>query len=379
MTRPLTDSPDRAADAVEDRLHRANSVLRVVVLLDALAVLVYRWDSITRPWLAVLTASVMVAWTAVAIVCFRAARRRTPALLVLDLLMALLAMSATPFAKTPSFNATLPGFWVMGALMVWAIHWRVVGGLVAGATIGAVDLLLRDHWHQSTWGNVFLLLIGGPIVGFVSQELTRLTAERAVAERAAAAAEERTRLARVVHDGVLQVLALVQRRGRGASGDLEELGRLAGEQERALRSLIRQQDTISDVQVDSDLAVALEELTRARRATLTVPGGSVPLPRRAVAELTAAVGACLDNVAVHVGEHAPAWVMVQDLGDSVSVTVRDEGPGIPEGRLVEATAAGRLGVSGSIRGRLADLGGEARLTSGSFGTEWELVVPREGA
>ena len=30
-------------------------------------------------------------------------------------------------------SATLPGFWVMGALLAWAIHWRWVGGLVAGA------------------------------------------------------------------------------------------------------------------------------------------------------------------------------------------------------------------------------------------------------
>ena len=110
-------------------------------------------------------------------------------------------------------------------------------------------------------------------------------------------------------------------------------------------------------------------------STLTVPGGPVPLDAHQVAELTAAVGACLDNVAVHVGEDAPAWVMVQDLGDSVSVTVRDEGPGIPDGRLDAAAADGRLGVSGSVRGRLADLGGEAHLTSGSFGTEWELAIP----
>jgi signal transduction histidine kinase len=362
--------------AVEDRLQRANSVLRVVVLADALALTAYRWENFTRPWLAVLTCGAMVAWTAFAVWAFRGPGLRTPTLLVLDLAMALLAMSATPFAKTPSFNATLPGFWVMGALMAWAIHWRVLGGLVAGATIGVLDLLLRDHWHQSTFGNVFLVLIGGPIVGFMCAQLTRLSTERAIAERAAAAAEERTRLARAVHDGVLQVLALVQRRGRGAGGDLEELGRLAAEQERALRSLIRQQDTLTEL-AGADLAVTLEELTRSRGATLTVPGGPVPLPGHAVAGLTAAVSACLDNVAVHVGEGAPAWVMLQDLGDSVSVTVRDEGPGIPDGRLAEASAAGRLGVSGSIQGRLADLGGEARLTSGSYGTEWELVVPRE--
>ena len=53
------------------------------------------------------------------------------------------------------------------------------------------------------------------------------------------AAAERARLARVVHDGVLQVLALVQRRGAEIGGEATELARLAGEQEAALRTLIR--------------------------------------------------------------------------------------------------------------------------------------------
>ena len=49
---------------------------------------------------------------------------------------------------------------------------------------------------------------------------------------------ERERLARDIHDGVLQVLALVGRRGREAGGEAAELGRLAAEQELALRALI---------------------------------------------------------------------------------------------------------------------------------------------
>ncbi|WP_180923647.1 hypothetical protein [Nocardioides marinisabuli] len=69
-------------------------------------------------------------------------------------------------------------------------------------------------------------------------------------------------------------------------------------------------------------------------------------------------------------------VLLEDLPDRVEVSVRDEGPGIPEGRLEQAEAEGRMGVSGSVRGRLHDLGGSATLTTGSFGTEWELVVPR---
>ena len=58
------------------------------------------------------------------------------------------------------------------------------------------------------------------------------------------------------------------------------------------------------------------------------------------------------------------------------MTVRDEGPGIPDGRLEQAADEGRLGVAESIRGRLADLGGTAVVSTGGYGTVWELTVPR---
>jgi signal transduction histidine kinase len=349
-----------------------------VTLVNAIGLNIYRADNFQHPRAGVVVLVVMAAWTLFAIWAYSDQRRRVPALLVADLAVAMAAILATPLVKGEELRATIPGFWVMGALLAWAIHWRWLGGLIAGVLLSAADLGVRDHLTQAIYGNVFLLLIGGPIVGFMCGVLQQLATEREVAERAAAAAAERDRLARAVHDGVLQVLALVQRRGGELGGEGAELGRLAGEQERALRSLIRQQDSLAEPsETSEDLVAALTALEREHPVRLAAPAEPVLLAGSRTAEVVAAVRECLSNVARHVGADAPAWVLVEAFDDRVEVSVRDEGGGIPSGRLDEAVEAGRLGVAKSIRGRIADLGGTATLTTGSFGTEWELVVPRE--
>ena len=116
-------------------------------------------------------------------------------------------------------------------------------------------------------------------------------------------------------------------------------------------------------------------LLGSRAVTVSGPAGPVPAPRHVVHELTSVVWACLDNVARHVGADAPAWVLVEQLGGRLVVTVRDEGPGIAPGRLDAARTEGRLGVSESIRGRMRELGGTADVrTAPGQGTEWELTL-----
>lgn len=369
--------------AVEDRLFRALAILRVVVLVNALALNLYRADNFRHPALGVAACAVMLGWTVLVIARYADPARRTTTLVAADLAVALGLVLASPLIKGEGLRATVPGFWVMAPVLVWAVHWHWRGGLAAGVLVTLADLSVRQTVTQGNYGNVFLLVIGGPIVGFLCESLQRMERERDAAQRAVIAGEERARLARAVHDGVLQVLALVQRRGTELapqSPDFAELGRLAGEQEAALRSLIRQQD-VQEASGATDLAAALEELTRGVRSPVTVstPGGPVELPARVVAELVAAVRACLDNVATHVGPDAPAWVLLEDGRDAVTVSVRDDGPGIPSDRLAEAEAQGRLGVSGSIVGRVRELGGTATLDSGAHGTEWELTVPRTEA
>ena len=72
-------------------------------------------------------------------------------------------------------------------------------------------------------------------------------------------------------------------------------------------------------------------------------------------------------------------MLVEDEPDAVTVTVRDDGAGCEPARLETAAAEGRLGVAGSIRGRMADLGGTVTVVSApGQGTEVELRVPRQG-
>jgi signal transduction histidine kinase len=318
----------------------------------------------------------MVLWTALISWVYYSFRRRTTLWVVSDLVVALVALALTSVVKEPGFHSTVPGFWVIAAMFAWAIHWRLYGGLAAAVVLSADDVLTRHYVSETTYGNLFLLLVGGPIIGLMVDSLLRSAARTAAAERTAAAAVERTRLARAVHDGVLQALALVQRAAPDLGADGVRLARLAGEQEQALRALIRQQDTVAAAPGIVDLVSALSALERRGGVSVAAPTDGVLMARARADEIIAVVSACLDNVVAHVGADAPAWLLLETTAEWVRVSVRDDGPGILAGRLEEAEREGRLGVSSSIRGRVAELGGAAELATGPHGTEWELTFPR---
>jgi signal transduction histidine kinase len=381
----LAAEADRASDEVLKALFRALALLRLLVMGWAIWKILDRMDGYAHPGGAVVALVVIVVWTAVIIWAYDDPRRRVLPVYLADLAvnvgLVLSSLWIQSAAQRAAHVAHIPSFWVMGAVLAWAVGRGWVSGLFAAAAVSAADEAVKQSFGPQTVENIFLLLIGAVLVGYTTQLLREAVAARAEAEFAAAVVAERSRLARAVHDGTLQVLALVQRKGLEAGGELAELGRLAGEQEVALRSLIRQQEAVAATlgEPDLDVAAELERAGQGRTLRLSVvtPGRPVLLPKTMGSELLAVVSACLDNVATHVAADAPAWVLVEDLGGSITITVRDSGPGIAEGRLVSAELEGRLGVSQSIRGRVADLGGTAVLvTAPGQGVEWELTVPR---
>lgn len=369
-------------------LWRALPVARLVLLGYAVTVNAVHADDYRRPWLAWSALAVLAAWTVVAPWVYAAPARRTAAIAA-EFGLAVAALVITPAAQGPDAGGGLPSvpsFWLAAPVLAAAVQWEWRGGLPAGVLAGASDIVVdagtNDTYQigAATAANVFLLVVVGLVVGYAAG-LLRVSAEaRAVAVAVQAGTAERERLARAVHDGVLQALAWVQRRGTEIGGEAAELAAVAGEQEVALRGLIGggASGEGAGTPLAGDTADLSAMLNRCATSSVSVatPGSAVPLPALAATELVAAVRAALDNTARHaVG--AKAYVLLEDEGSEVVVSVGDDGPGIAPGRLDEAAAGGRMGVAHSIRSRLAALGGSATLSTGpGRGTEWELRVPR---
>jgi signal transduction histidine kinase len=371
-------------------------------MLYAIGLCATAYSHFARPWVALAYYAVLLVWTLATLPKVASEAACTKRFLAADLTVALTGILLTPLAdnheRIAGGGPTLPSIWTAGSVLAFALKggWRWAAA--ASTAVAAVNLVERGHPARDTVHAVILVWVASIAIGYVVEVARASERTLARALEIEAATRERERLARDIHDSVLQVLAMVKRRGAALGGEAAELGRMAGEQEVALRTLVSG-GLVPVSRVAKDAAAgavvrAVEEPDdhgpvgpvdlrsllapyASGRVGLAEPGAPVVLPPAAAREVAAAVSAALDNVRRHAGEEARAWILVEDEPDEVVVTVRDDGPGIPAGRLAQAEGEGRLGVAQSIRGRLRDLGGSAELISvPGQGTEVELKVPK---
>jgi signal transduction histidine kinase len=363
-------------------LWRAAQVFRLLSCIYALGFQISINPDLDRPAAGWLLFAVLIGSSAACAVAYLQGFGRRPAWVLAEIAVVVALVLSTEFVASEAWaldNQSWPTtLWATNATISAAILMGPIPGMLTGVVVMIASTVVKGFINYDLGRNATIVieLAVGLAVGMAAQTARHAHAELERAARLAASLEERDRLSRQVHDGAIQILALVSRRGREIGGETAELAELAGEQERALRRLVSAADVESQAGGMADVGALLRRRA-SDRVSVSVPAQPVLLDACVADELYAATANALDNVASHAGPHARAYVLLEDLGDSVAVSIRDDGVGITDGRLEEAVADGRVGVAKSIVGRMNWLGGSAKLTTGpGCGTEWELTVPR---
>lgn len=367
-------------------LVRALVALRWAGLVPMAAVLVLRRQRLDRPVLAVAVAVVVVAVTVwVSVTARRSPGRLLEARVVtveLALAAVVLAADGWSFGSEHTFNTP-----ALGA--VWPLAAVMSAGLVAGPRLGAAsgaavtiarlvgaaapavqhgppsldDLLVVDGARLvPTASLIALYMVAGLGAGYLAR-LQRLAEDQIASSRA------REEVARALHDGVLQTLALVQRRSTDPA-----LSRLARDTDHDLRAFLAGVGGQDRAELAERLRMAVDRYAHQGDVThqLLVDDGLERVTPSVAQALAGAVAEALANVAKHAGAHRViVFAGPDELAGGVVVSVKDDGCGFDP----SAVPADR-GIARSVRARIEEVGGRLELRSApGAGTEVRLWVP----
>jgi signal transduction histidine kinase len=253
----------------------------------------------------------------------------------------------------------------LNKLRVWAAVFLLFIGLVT---------LVSAHVSASALRPVsaVLLLVAG-IVLLLGPWWLRLARDLVQERQARARAEERADIAAVVHDSVLQTLALIQRR----ADNPQQVIALARAQERELRSWLfdgrapGEMNGLATTFADGVRRIQQEVEANHGVTVEAITVGDCPLDDDLGALLAAAREATV-NAAKWSGVPVVSLFAEVEPGE-VAVFVRDRGRGFDPA----AVPADRRGLAESIRARMTRRGGSAEIRSViGEGTEVSLTMPR---
>jgi len=377
---PRRDSP--GSRALLQQVLRVISLLRVGLATHAVVVNAQRGAQAAHPGVLVAAMIVLVAWTGLANLVYARPRGRSTLWLLTDVAVTSLLAAVSPWI----LGATLyerdflpvPVFWSVSASVSLAAVRSVKWGVAAALAIATARFAVHPGAEPALWSTYIIMIFVAGGVGIMVDFLLASLSERDRAFAQSAALAERERLNRIVHDGVLQVLALVEREGPGLGPRGVRLAQLAQEQEVSLRVLLQDREVQLSRRKDEqrrDLTSVLDRHSSSG-VTVSMMADEVLVDPDVADEVDAVVTEILANVRKHAGENAQAWLLLESEGNEVIVSVRDNGVGTTRAHLDKAAEGGHLGVKASIVGRVRDLGGQAHVrTSPGRGVEWELRIP----
>lgn len=364
-----------------DLLGRALNVIvlvRAALTLHAVVHNLVLLPKANSPVGVVLVTLVIVGWTVFVSWRFRRPSGRTPALFVADLLVTLAVIaSSSVVAGDDTAMMPLAALWMVGSSLYVAVLSSRRWAFMSAVAVSVLYLLASPSLTLGRINMVLITLIATYALGELMSQFKASVTEQERERIRSVALAERERLSRIVHDGALQVLALVEREGPSLGPRGIRLAALARESESQLRNLLRDREiTEEEQEALVDLAAALDKYQSAR-VTVSTMAGQVMVPRPVVDEVEATLLEALKNVEKHAGEDAEAWVLLdQETDDEVILWVRDNGVGMSADEVTDASIRGRMGIKDSIVGRMSALGGSAMLKSSpGLGTEWELRFP----
>ena len=235
--------------------------------------------------------------------------------------------------------------------------------------IGVIGFMVFQQQLQDARAGLsfaFTLLAGISLVA--APWIIGLVRERDAERRERIRNAERAELAAHIHDSVLHTLTLIQRRAE----DPREVQRLARVQERALRSWLYQRPADAETTVSPGIERVAAEVEEEHGVPIEVVCvGDCPMDDGLNALLRAAREAMV-NASKYAGtDDISVFGEVEEK--EVLVFVRDRGAGFD----LDAVPEDRMGVRGSIIGRMERHGGSARIrTEPGEGTEVQLRMPR---
>jgi signal transduction histidine kinase len=209
-----------------------------------------------------------------------------------------------------------------------------------------------------------------------------------------AVTEARTRLARDLHDGLLQSLTgvalqletawrLLEEKPQAAREALLDIQRLVAAQQRDLRFLIQELKPVpvSPSEPESSLAARLDELVRGieRHWGLRVDLNMHYLEARIPESLTQEIFRIVQEALVNAARHAHASTVQMEIGardNQVRIIVADDGRGFHfHGRYDHASLAEMKLGPVMLRERIASVGGALSINSTKSGARLEITLP----